>query len=223
MNNKNLYGVVAILLAGLIISSSVGAYYYYQYGQESQNASKYATEEASGTFQYNQLATQYNAALSLYNQTLSLLAGTTGSMNTSLPSYEQASSQLPGLWSSYLKLKPQSAHVYAADIFVDFANGTSRWFNNTQVQPGWNLYTATLVLPGSNVGATWYPSFSPPEHLVNSIFGVADSKTSYWSIWTFNQTASWQSAQVGADLLPVYNGSIFAWTFCAETATTCKP
>jgi hypothetical protein len=221
MNDKNLYGIVAILLVGLIATSSVGAYYYYQYGQQSENANNRASELARSTSQYNQLASQYDSALSLYNQTLSLLAGTAGAMNTSLPSYAQASAQLPGLWSAYLKLKPQSAHVYVADILVNFENGTARWYNNTQVQPGWNLYTTTLILPNSDVKATWYSSFG--EHLVNSIFGVANSKTSYWSIWTYNATASWQPANVGADLLPIYDGSVYGWTFCAEASKTCKP
>jgi hypothetical protein len=39
-------------------------------------------------------------------------------------------------------------------------------------------------------------------------------------------TEEWQTAQVGADNLPVYNGSVFAWTYCGETpsyAPTCKP
>jgi hypothetical protein len=221
MSDKNLYGVVAILLAGLIISSSAGVYYYYQYGREAQNANSYASQAAAANSQYNQLVSQYDSALSLYNQTLSLLAGTAGAMNTSLPIYAQASAQLPRLWNSYLNLKPQSAHVYTANILIDFGNGTLRWHNNTRVQPGWNLYTTTLVLTNGNMHATWYPSFG--EHLVTSIFGVANSKTSYWTLWTYNATASWKLSGVGADLVPVQNGSVYGWSYCAESATTCNP
>jgi hypothetical protein len=218
MSPKNLYGVVAVLLAALIISSSFGAYYYYQYGQQSAIGNHYVLDLSDAATQYNQLATQYNSALGSYNQSLALLAGTVGALNTSLPIYGQASSQLSGLWGSYLKLKPQSARVYSSDILVNFGNGTRHWYNNTQVQPGWSLYTATVVLTGGNMQATWYPAFG--EHLVSSIFGVAGTKTSYWIIWSYNSTALWQKAQVGADLIPVNNGSVLAWTYCGQT---CKP
>ncbi len=226
MDNKNLYGVVAVLLVGLIISSSAGAYYYYRDGQEAQDSNYYATEAAGATAQYNQLVSQYNSALSLYNQTLSLLAGTTGALNTSLPIYAQASAQLPGLWNSYLKLRPQSAHVYAADVLIDFGNGTSHWYNNTQVQPGWNLYTTTVVLTNGSLQSTYYPNVGGGEHFVTGMDGVANTNSEYWFVWTYNRTASWQTAQVGADDLPVFNGSVFAWTFCGSTpsfAPTCKP
>ena len=218
MSPKNLYGVVALLLAGLVISSSFGAYYYYQYGQESQIANHYVSDLSDAATQYNQMSSQYNAALGLYNQTLALLAGTVGAVNTSLPIYAQASSQLSGLWGSYLKLKPQSAHVFSADILLDFGNGTRLWYNNSQIQPGWNLYTATVVMTRGNMQATWYPAFG--EHLVNAIDGVSGTRTNYWSIWTYNSTTLWQKAQVGADLIPVYDGSVLGWTYCGQT---CKP
>ncbi len=218
MSPKTLYGIVAVLLAGLIITSTFGVYYYDQFSQQSQAGNRYSSELSDATTQYNQLVSQYNSALSLYNQTLALLAGTVGAVNTSLPIYGEASSQLSGLWSSYLKLKPQSAHVYSADILLNFGNGTRHWYNNTQIQPGWNLYTATVVLTGGNMQATWYPSFG--EHLVNAIDGVSGTKTNYWLIWTYNSTALWQKADVGADDIRVYNGSVLAWTFCGQT---CQP
>jgi hypothetical protein len=218
MSPKTLYGVIAVLLAGLIITSTFGVYYYNQFGQESQIQNHYASDLSDATTQFNQLASNYDSALSLYNQTLALLAGTVGAVNTSLPIYGQASAQLSGLWTSYLKLKPQSAHVYSADILFNFGNGTRLWHNGSQVQPGWNLYTETVVLTGGNMQATWYPTFG--EHLVNSIDGVSGTSTNYWLIWSYNSTASWQKASLGADLLPVYNGSVYAWTFCGKT---CQP
>jgi hypothetical protein len=218
MSPKTLYGVIAVLLAGLIIISTFGVYYYNQFGQESQIQNHYASDLSDAATQFNQLASNYDSALSLYNQTLALLAGTVGAVNTSLPIYGQASAQLSGLWTSYLKLKPQSAHVYSADILFNFGNGTRLWYNGSQVQPGWSLYTETVVLTGGNMQATWYPTFG--EHLVKSIDGVSGTSTNYWLIWSYNSTASWQKASLGADLLPVYNGSVYAWTFCGKT---CQP
>jgi len=223
LSPKTLYGIAAILLAGLIISSTFGAYYYYQFGQQSQIANHYASDLSDSSSQYNQLASQFDSSLTLDNQTLALLAGTVGEVNTSLPIYAQASSQLSGLWSSYLKLKPASIHVYSVNILLNFGNGTRRWHNDTQVQPGWNLYTATVVLTGGDMQATWYPpspALGPGEHFVNSIDEVSGTATSYWSVWTYNSTALWQMSPVGADLIPVYNGSVFAWVFCGQT---CEP
>jgi len=218
MSPKTLYGIAAILVAALIISSTFGAYYYYENSQQTQVANHYASDLSDSANQNNLLAAQLDTSLTLDNQTLSLLAGTVGALNTSLPIYAQASAQLSSLWASYLKLKPASVHVYSADILLNFGNGTRHWYNNTQVQPGWNFYTATIVLTNGNVQATWYPSFG--EHLVNAIDGVSSTKTSYWSLWTYNSTALWQQASVGADDIPVYNGSVLAWTYCGQT---CQP
>ena len=218
MSPKTAYGIATVLVAALIISSSFGAYYYFQYGQQSQVENHYVSDLSAASAQNNNLTSRYNSALSLSNQSLALLAQTVGVVNTSLPIYKQASAQLSGLWSSYLKLKPASAHVYSANVLLNFGNGTRLWYNNSQVQPGWNFYTETVVLTGGNMQATWYPSFG--EHLVNSIDGVSGTKTSYWIVWSYNSTALWQKAPVGADEIPVYNGSVLAWTFCGAT---CKP
>ena len=134
-----------------------------------------------------------------------------------MPIYTQASTQLSQLWSQYLALKPARGTLYSADILIDYGNGTRVWHNGTAAQPGWNMYTETVVLTGGDIQAQWYPQYQ--EHLVSAIGGIPDTQTKSWFLWTYNATASWQSAQVGADLLPVYNGSVFAWTFCGETAS----
>lgn len=222
--SKMNYGVAITLVALLIISATAGAYFYYEYQQANQSKNQYVTELSTATIQYNGLASSYNSSLSLDNATLSLLAGAIAAVNTSLPIYHQASTQLSQLWSRYLSLKPASSSVYAADILIDFGNGTRHWYNNTQVQPGWNMYTETVVLSSGNLQAQWYPQYQ--EHFVSGIDGVSNSPTMDWFLWTYNRTASWQTAQVGADDLPVYNGSVFAWTYCGETtsyAPECSP
>jgi hypothetical protein len=214
---KTSYGIAVILVALLIISATAGAYYYYEYQQATQSKNVYVRELATATSQYDKLASSYNASLSLDNATLALLVGTVAVINTSLPIYQQASSQLSELWSQYLSLKPASISLYSADILIDYGNGTMRWYNDTQVQPGWNMYTETVVLSNGDLQAQWYPDYQ--EHLVTGIHGVSDSQSMSWFLWTYNGTASWQTAQVGADDLPVYNGSVFAWTYCGETAS----
>jgi hypothetical protein len=214
---KSVYVIAATLGALLIVSAAAAAYYYDQFGQATQAKNEYLGELTAASNKYDELASNYNSSLSLYNETFSLLASAIGVMNTTLPIYQQASTELSQLWGQYLSLKPASDLLFRADILVDFGNGTRTWYNNTQVQPGWNMYTETVVLSRGALQATWYPQYQ--EHLVTGIDGVSNSQTNVWFLWTYNETASWQSAQVGADQLPVYNGSVFAWTYCGESAS----
>ncbi len=223
---RTIYVFALVLVALLIISTTAGVYYYYEYGQATQSKDQYVSELTAATSQYDRLVSNYDASLSLYNQTFSLLVGTIAAVNTSLPIYQQASAELSQLWSRYLSLKPLSSSLYATDILVDFGNGTLHWYNNTEVQPGWNMYTATVVLSHGDLQAQLYYFPSGSEHYVSGIDGLSNSKTMFWFLWTYKETASWQTAQVGADDLPVYNGSVFAWTYCGETASyapTCSP
>jgi hypothetical protein len=224
MSARTNYGLAIVLVALLIVSATAAAYYYTEYSQATQSKDQYVSELTTATSAYDSLASSYDSALSLDNATLALLVGSIAVVNTSLPIYQQASGQLSQLWKEYLALKPASASVYTADILLDFGNGTELWYNDTQVQPGWNMYTESVILSHGNLQAQWYPSYQ--EHLITAIDGVANSATMDWFLWTYNSTASWQTAQVGADDLPVYNGSVFAWTFCGETssyAPECTP
>jgi len=214
---RAIYGVAVTLVALLIISATAGAYYYYEYQQAAQSKNQYVSELKTEVDQYGGLASDYNSSLSLYNETFALLVRAIDVVNTSLPIYQQASSQLSQLWGRYLSLKPASSSLYAADILIDFGNGTRLWYNETQVQPGWNTYVETVVLTRGDLQAQWYPDLQ--EHLVSGMDGVSDSQTMGWFLWTYNETASWQTSAVGADLLPVYNGSVIAWTYCGETAS----
>ena len=216
-------GITVMLAALLVVSATAGAYFYTEYQQASQSNRSYTNELTTATVEYASVASNYNSSLSLDNQTLSLLAGTIGIVNTSLPAYQQASAALSQLWSRYLALKPPSSSLFAADILIDFGNGTKDWYNHTQVQPGWNMYTETVVLTNGNLQAQWYPEYQ--EHLVSGIDGVSGTQTQSWFLWEYNAT-SWQLAPVGVDDLPVYNGSVIAWTFCAVSATDnpeCSP
>ena len=217
MATRAVNGVAVTLVALLIISATAGAYYYYEYQQAAQSKDQYVSELKTEASQYDGLASNYNSSLALYNETFALLVGAIAVVNTSLPIYHQASSQLSQLWATYLSLKPASGSLYSADVLMDFGNGTRLWYNDTQVQPGWNMYVETVVRTHGDLQAQWYPDYQ--EHLITGIGGVSDSQTMGWFLWTYNRTASWQPSPVGADDLPVYTGSVIAWTYCGETAS----
>jgi hypothetical protein len=111
-------------------------------------------------------------------------------------------------------------------ILIDFGNGTLRWSNDTQVPTGANTYVATVIATHGAVNATLYPPLTPgqsAEHFVTGIYNVPQTPQKSWFIWTYNDTARWQVAQVGPDALVASNGSIFAWTFCGYNAQTYVP
>jgi hypothetical protein len=164
VQTKTLYGVVAILLAVLIVASSFATLYYFQY-----------TKEVSANSTYVQELDRYGVR-------------------------------------------------YISDILLNFGNGTQQWNNNTVVEPGWNLYVTTQVIVHGQLNATYYPEYG--SHLITAIYNVANSNTESWFLWTYNSTASWQTAQYGPDDIIVTNNSVYAWTYCGMTASftpTCTP
>ena len=108
-------------------------------------------------------------------------------------------------------------------MLLQYGNGTRRWYNDSAIQPGWNAYLVTLVLVNGNVQATWYPNYG--EHFVNGIRGVegGPSANEGWTLWTWNSSKAWQITNVGPDDLPMYNGSVFAWTYCSYDPVTYAP
>jgi hypothetical protein len=128
--------------------------------------------------------------------------------------------------SIYLKQLDQLNAKYDANILIDFGNGTNQWYNDTSLQPGANLYTATVTVTNGNVNATCCEFGS---HFVNGIGGVQDTSSKYWWLWTYDQsnsTSPWQVALVGVDEIVISNGAIYAWTFCGSTPEgnpTCSP
>ena len=157
MQTRSFYGILAVLVALLIIVTSIAGLYYYQYSQaEAQN-------------------------------------------------------------STYVSQLKQLNVKYDSNIFVDYGNGTSHWYNVTNVQPGSNLYVETEIIANGQVNATYYPEYE--SHLVTAINNVGNTNSLYWLLWTYNKTASWQMASTGPDLLPVTNNSIFAWSYCGANCS----
>lgn len=223
--SKPLLAAVVFLVALLIVASSAAAIYYSQYQQQASEKQKYINELNVALASYRSLSSDYGIALAKYNATISLLADAVANLNTSTPSYHEASAALADLWSSYLTLsKNSSASItYSARMLVDFGNGTRQWVNGTRTQPGWNAYVATVVLLGGRVQASWYPQYQ--EHFVEGLDGVNSGPSNSWFVWEYGKSG-WQVSQTGADGIQVYNGTIFAWTLCGYDSSfnpTCTP
>jgi len=215
--------VTVFLVALLVVTGTLAAFFYAQYSSQVSAADQYAKDLRTANSKFNQTATNFNLLLSQYNLSVSLLSRSVALLNTSSPVYQQASTQLAALWKTYLALKPERSSLYTANVLIDFGNGTKLWYNGTSVQPGWNFYVLTLVLTGGKLDAQWYPQYG--EHFVSGIDGL-ESKPSLnvgWILWTWNATAKWQNPVVGADDLNVYNGSVFAWSYCKYDPSTGTP
>ncbi len=220
------YGVVAVLVAGVVLSSSLALSYYESYQAQKAETDRYVAELNSALASYDLLTHSYNSSLGDYASTLSLLASAVDNLNTSLPAYGRAAAALPALWHSYeglSQLSGRSAATYEVSMKVDFGNGTDRWYNQTRIAPGWNGYVATLVLLGGKINATWYPQYG--EHFVTSLSGAAGNNTASWFVWT-RANSTWAYSATGVDAIQVYNGTVFAWTLCGFDASynpQCSP
>ena len=218
--------MIAVFVALLILVSAFALFYYGQDQQALTQNQSHVDELSTALASYKALSGEYNSSLAEYNVTLSLLTESVANLNTSTPAYGNASLALSSLWASYQRLASYSgrrALVYGVNLFVDFGNGTRRWYNDTSVQPGWNAYVATLVFMDGNVQAAWYPQYG--EHFVTALGGVPQTSSTSWFFWEFSGRA-WGLAPTGADGLQMDNGTTMAWTLCGYDSSynpTCTP
>jgi type II secretory pathway pseudopilin PulG len=224
--NRILAGVIVLLVALLLVTSSVAALYYGRYQDQTTETSSYVRELKTALTEYNQLSSSYYLSLTGFNRTIALLTNALSNLNSSTPAYLEGSQALGALWNQYLALASESGTSpvrYTASMLIDFGNGTSRSFTGKAIQPGWNAYITTLAILNGSVQATWYPEYQ--EHYVTAIDGVSSGKTTAWFVWSLNGT-EWEVAPTGADAVQVYNGTTFAWTLCGYDQSfkpTCTP
>ena len=106
-----------------------------------------------------------------------------------------------------------NANFIMVNTLLNFGNGTSKWFNDTQVPLGWNFYNLTMYIANGNVDSTYYPS-PLNEHYINAIDGVRQDRSSFWHLWLFcNKDQAWSYSNVGADAINLSNGQTVAWYF----------
>ena len=214
-SNRILTGIIVLLVALLFVTSAVAALYYGRYQNQTSETDSYVKELKTALVEYNQLSSSYDSSLAGFNRTIALLTNALSNLNNSTPAYLEGSQALGTLWNQYLALASKNGTTperYLANMLLDFGNGTTRSFTGEAIQPGWNVYIATLAILNGSVQATWNPVYQ--EHYVTAIDGVSSGRTTAWFVWTLNGT-NWEEAPLGADLTPVYNGTSFAWTLCS--------
>jgi hypothetical protein len=207
--------VIVLLVAVLLVTSSLAALYYDRYQQQTSETNRYIGELQGALADNRQLNSFYGSSLKDLNRTISVLANALSNLNTSTPAYLEGSRELGTLWNQYLVLASMSGTGparYSASMFLEFGNGTTSRFTGRTIQPGWNAYVATLAILNGSVQATWYPEFQ--EHFVTAIDGVSSGQSTAWFVWTQNGTR-WEVSPVGADAIQVHNGTTFAWTLCS--------
>lgn len=102
-------------------------------------------------------------------------------------------------------------NVISVDTLVNYGNGTSIWYNETNVPIGSNFYSLTLQIGNAN-----FISESLGHFLV-SINGVSSNGSGSncsicWGIWIYcARDDGWMYSLLGADLLKLNNGDVLAW------------
>ena len=224
-SNRTENGIIVLLVALLLVTSSLAALYYGRYQAQTSDTNSYLRELRVALTEYNQLNSSYRSSLEGFNRTISLLTNALSNLNTSTPAYLEGSQALGTLWNQYLALASKNgtgSARYSVNMLLEFGNGTERSFTGEIVQPGWNAYMATLVMLNGSVQASWYPVFQ--EHYVTAIEGVSSGQTTAWFFWSLNGTR-WELAPTGADAIRVHNGTTFAWTLCSyhQSKPDCSP
>ncbi len=106
-----------------------------------------------------------------------------------------------------------SPNYLVVHTLINYGNGTSRWYNRTDVPIDWDFYQLTVFLANGNVVAPYY-GYPLNEHYVTGINGVSNSAPYYWTLWVYCQNnAAWSVSNVGADLIKLHNNLRVAWYY----------
>ncbi len=114
---------------------------------------------------------------------------------------------------------------YSTDILVDYGNGTKKWYNETRVAIGSNLFNATLQSTGGSVEYSSHPQLGI---FVTGINGLSSSKSGqqskWWSVWRWDKgSRGWVLSDVGAAQLLLHENDIVAWKFVSANEWPPKP
>ena len=187
---KSAYGIIAVLVALLVMTSSLTAYYYSEYEQVSVSNNKLQTELQTASAKYASLANNYNEALSTYNGsvtsfkklmslynetnvsflslseqfnlTLSLLVSTMSDLNTTDSSYVNASRTLSGLWNQYIGITNDYRQLTSSfkTILASFDNENNMTLSGKIQSDPVSQLTSNILIYFQNGTADWFNNTS---------------------------------------------------------------
>jgi hypothetical protein len=91
-------------------------------------------------------------------------------------------------------------------LLIDYGNGTSQWFNDTEVQIGSTLFNATDRIAGVE-----YTLFEIGV-FVDSINGLGKDQGGWW-IWYYYDDGEWEYGPVGSNQWILNDGDILSWRY----------
>ena len=187
---KSAYGIIAVLIALLVMTSSLAAYYYSEYEQVSVSNNKLQTELQTASAKYTSLANNYNEVLSTYdgsvtsftkltsvynetsasflslseqfNLTLSLLVSTMSDINTTDSSYLNASRTLSGLWNQYIGITNDYRQLTLSfkAILASFDSENNLTLSENIQSVRVSLLTSSILIYYQNGTADWFNNTS---------------------------------------------------------------
>jgi hypothetical protein len=144
---------------------------------------------------------------------LAVISGEVGySYLEGLNSKHPGSATNPGSTGSRGCVPTGGSRYLEATALINYGNGTSRWYNNTRVPSQWNFYNLTLLVANCHVDAEYYPIYK--ANYIIAISGVTNKDPVDWTLWIYcGKDQAWSISQVGADLIQLENGGIYAWYY----------
>jgi hypothetical protein len=103
----------------------------------------------------------------------------------------------------------------SVSTLINYGNGTSTWYNETNVPASSNFYNLTVSIAYGNVVAQYYPTLN--AHYIISINGVSNNNDGIhcdvcWTLWVYCKgDRAWSVSLLGADLITLKNGDVLAW------------
>jgi cell division protein FtsB len=198
-SSKTVQLFAVLFLCTTIISSSIAVYYYYQFS-ESEKTIEVIRSQLD---QRDQALESLSLEVSVIQQEVEDLRSEYKGLIQGLNASESDSGEIN---STLEELKEEIDQFgITVDILIDYGNGTSQWFNGTEVQLGSTLFNAT-----KRIANVEYNLFEMGVFIEN-INGVGEDTGGWW-IW-YHYDGEWQYGPVGSNQWILKDGDILSWRY----------
>jgi hypothetical protein len=197
-SNKTVQLFALLFLCTTIVSSSLSVYYYYQFSE----SKKTIKEVRSQLDQRDRALENLSEEVSGIQQRLEDLR----SQYEDLQESETSGNDSGDINSTLMEIREEIDQFnIAVNILIDYGNGTSQWFNETEVQLGSTLFNAT-----DSIADVEYTLFELGV-FVDSINGVGKDQGGWW-IWYYYED-DWEYGPVGSNQWILKDGETLFWKY----------